>query len=228
MVAVALEHAAFHGAATSVATELATRLGCERVSIGLRHGSHVRVRALSHSAEFGKDTNLVRAIGAAMDEALARLKQATSGSQSVMLERALADLLTQPGIEAGYRQMRASLAALGADCDLLFTPHLLPIDRGILSTITVPLTRPLDDALAPFRAMYANEPFVELTTDLPALADVQHRNVVRIGARIPTGVRTPTLLVFSAIDNLVKGAAGQAIQNANLMLGLDETAGLMR
>ena len=125
-------------------------------------------------------------------------------------------------------EMRASLAALGADCDLLFTPHLLPIDRGILSTITVPLTRPIDDALAPFRDSYANEPFVELTDDLPALADVQHRNVVRIGARIPSGVRTPTLLVFSAIDNLVKGAAGQAIQNANLMLGLDETAGLMR
>ena len=70
-------------------------------------------------------------------------------------------------------EMRASLAALGADCDLLFTPHLLPIDRGILSTITVPLVRPIDDALAPFRDMYANEPFVELTTDLPALADVQ-------------------------------------------------------
>jgi N-acetyl-gamma-glutamyl-phosphate reductase len=125
-------------------------------------------------------------------------------------------------------EMRASLAALGADCDLLFTPHLLPIDRGILSTITVPLTRPLDEALAPYRELYANEPFVELTDDLPALADVQHRNVVRIGARIPSGVRTPTLLVFSAIDNLVKGAAGQAIQNANLMLGFDETAGLMR
>ena len=125
-------------------------------------------------------------------------------------------------------EMRASLAALGADCDLLFTPHLLPIDRGILSTITVPLTRPIDEALAPYRDLYANEPFVELTDELPALADVQHRNVVRIGARIPSGVRTPTLLVFSAIDNLVKGAAGQAIQNANLMLGFDETAGLMR
>jgi N-acetyl-gamma-glutamyl-phosphate reductase len=125
-------------------------------------------------------------------------------------------------------EMRASLQRLGADCDLLFTPHLLPVDRGILSTITVPLTRPLDDALAPFRDAYANEPFVELTNDLPSLADVQHRNVVRIGARMPTGVRTPTLLVFSAIDNLVKGAAGQAIQNANLMFGLSETAGLQQ
>lgn len=123
-------------------------------------------------------------------------------------------------------EMRASLAQLGADCDLLFTPHLLPVDRGILSTITVPLSRPLDDALAPYRAAYAHEPFVELTTGLPALADVQHRNVVRLGAVLPMGMRQPTLLVFSAIDNLVKGAAGQAVQNANLMLGLDETAGL--
>jgi N-acetyl-gamma-glutamyl-phosphate reductase len=125
-------------------------------------------------------------------------------------------------------EMRASMTRLGADCDLLFTPHLLPVDRGILATITVPLAHAIDDALAPFRAMYAHEPFVEITRDLPTLADVQHRNVVRIGARIPTGMRTPTLLVFSAIDNLVKGAAGQAIQNANLMFGLDETAGLQQ
>jgi N-acetyl-gamma-glutamyl-phosphate reductase len=125
-------------------------------------------------------------------------------------------------------EMRATLQAMGADCDLLFTPHLLPVDRGILSTITVPLTRPLTDALEPFRAMYDGEPFVELTEELPALADVAHRNVVRIGARVPEGMRSPTLLVFSAIDNLVKGAAGQAVQNANLMLGLDEALGLPR
>ena len=123
-------------------------------------------------------------------------------------------------------EMRAAMGALGTDCDLLFTPHLLPVDRGILSTISVPLTRMLDDPLAPYREAYQSEPFVELTSELPSLADVRHRNVVRIGARIPTGVRTPTLLVFSAIDNLVKGAAGQAIQNANLMCGLDEVSGL--
>lgn len=125
-------------------------------------------------------------------------------------------------------EMRDTLGRLGADCDLLFTPHLLPVDRGILSTITVPLARPLADALEPYRAAYAHEPFVELTTALPALADVQHRNVVRIGAVLPSGMRQPTLLVFSAIDNLVKGAAGQAVQNANLMLGLPETAGLQQ
>lgn len=123
-------------------------------------------------------------------------------------------------------EMRDTMTRLGADCDLLFTPHLLPVERGILATITVPLSRPLDDALAPFEAAYLNEPFVELTRDLPSLTDVAHRNVVRIGARIPTGVRTPTLLVFSAIDNLMKGAAGQAVQNANLMYGFDESAGL--
>ena len=123
-------------------------------------------------------------------------------------------------------EMRATMNELGADCDLLFTPHLLPIDRGILSTITVPLSRTLTDPLAPFRELFGNEPFVELTGDLPSTADVAHRNVVRIAARVPEGVRTPTLLVFSAIDNLVKGAAGQALQNANLMLGLDERAGL--
>lgn len=123
-------------------------------------------------------------------------------------------------------EMRATLSELGADCDLLFTPHLLPIDRGILSTITVPLSRPITDALAPFRDAYRGEPFIEVTPDLPGTADVAHRNVVRLSARVPDGMRSPHLLVFSAIDNLVKGAAGQAMQNANLMLGLDERAGL--
>jgi N-acetyl-gamma-glutamyl-phosphate reductase len=129
-------------------------------------------------------------------------------------------------------EMRAAMTAMGADSDLLFTPHLLPVDRGILSTITVPLSHPLTDPLAPFRDAYANgsqaEPFIEISTALPALRDVQRRNVVRLHAVLPTGLRHPTMLVFSAIDNLVKGAAGQAIQNANLMLGLSETAGLPR
>jgi N-acetyl-gamma-glutamyl-phosphate reductase len=125
-------------------------------------------------------------------------------------------------------EMTDSLARLGGDLDLLFTPHLLPVDRGILSTITVPLAAPLDDPLAVLRSAYANEPFVEVTDALPALADVVHRNVVRVSAVMVQQVRTPTLLLFAAIDNLVKGAAGQAVQNANLMLGLEETAGLPR
>jgi N-acetyl-gamma-glutamyl-phosphate reductase len=67
---------------------------------------------------------------------------------------------------------------------------------------------------------------VELTNDLPSIRDVVRRNVVRIAVRQVSGLRQPTLLIFSAIDNLVKGAAGQAIQNANLALGLAEPMGL--
>ncbi len=127
-------------------------------------------------------------------------------------------------------EMRATLHELGADADLLFTPHLLPVARGILATMTVPLTKELqagDDVLAPWKSRYANEPFIELVDTPPELRHVVNRNVVRIAAMPVAHVRTPTLLVFSAIDNLMKGAAGQAVQNANLMLGLDETMGLL-
>jgi len=124
------------------------------------------------------------------------------------------------------KEMTATLRTLGADADLVFTPHLLPVARGILSTITVPLTATLDDPLAIYRGAYAGEAFIEIAEQQPTLHDVVQRNVVRIAATMIQGTRTPTLLVTSAIDNLVKGAAGQALQNANLMLGLDETMGL--
>jgi N-acetyl-gamma-glutamyl-phosphate reductase len=123
-------------------------------------------------------------------------------------------------------EMRALLGELNTDADLLFTPHLLPAARGILATMTVPLTRDLVNPLAPWTARYAHEPFIELVNEPPELRHVVRRNVVRIAVMPVAGIRTPTLLVFSAIDNLVKGAAGQAIQNANLMLGLDEASGL--
>jgi N-acetyl-gamma-glutamyl-phosphate reductase len=129
-------------------------------------------------------------------------------------------------------EMRAGLAALGADVDLVFTPHLLPAARGILATITVPLAAELDgDPAALWRDAYAGEPFVEVagpSEPMPTLRDVRHRNVVRVAARPVDGLRAPALLVTAAIDNLTKGAAGQAVQNANLMLGLDEAAGLPR
>jgi len=69
LLATCLGHRRFQGAATALATDIATRLACERVSIGFVHGRHIRVQALSHSAQFGKQSNLIRAIGAAMDEA---------------------------------------------------------------------------------------------------------------------------------------------------------------
>jgi N-acetyl-gamma-glutamyl-phosphate reductase len=123
-------------------------------------------------------------------------------------------------------EMRATLTTLGADADLVFTPHLLPVARGILSTITVPLAAPLPDALDFFRAAYAGEPFIEISEEQPTLRDVVHRNVVRLAATMIAGTRRPTLLVTSALDNLMKGAAGQAVQNANLMCGIDECLGL--
>lgn len=123
-------------------------------------------------------------------------------------------------------EMRATLKTMGGDADLVFTPHLLPVARGILATITLPLVEPLDDPVGFFRHAYAGEPFVEIADEQPTLREVIHRNVVRVSAVMLAGTRQPTLLVTSAIDNLVKGAAGQAVQNANLMCGIDECAGL--
>lgn len=123
-------------------------------------------------------------------------------------------------------EMRALVRDTGADVDLLFTPHLLPTARGILATMTVPLARELTNPIEPWRTRYAGERFIELSDTPPELRHVIGRNVVRIAAMSVAHVRTPTLLVFSAIDNLMKGAAGQAVQNANLMLGLDEAMGL--
>jgi N-acetyl-gamma-glutamyl-phosphate reductase len=125
------------------------------------------------------------------------------------------------------KEMTATMSALGAtDVDLVFTPHLLPVARGILSTITVPLAADLIDATEPFLTAYSNERFIEVVGEQPRLSDVVRRNVVRMTATMIAGLRTPTMLVTSAIDNLMKGAAGQAVQNANLMCGIDECLGL--
>jgi N-acetyl-gamma-glutamyl-phosphate reductase len=123
-------------------------------------------------------------------------------------------------------EMRAVIAELGADNDLLFVPHLLPVARGILATITVPVTEHISKPLEIWQNAYSNEPFVEVTAETPSLRDVVRRNVVRISCTVAKGIRQPTLIVIAAIDNLVKGAAGQAVQNANIMLGMDETLGL--
>lgn len=124
-------------------------------------------------------------------------------------------------------EMRAMLGRMGTRSDLIFTPHLLPVTRGILSTITLELREPLADPMAPWRERYAGEPFVELMGAAPRLRDVAYRNAVQLFAQPLAGTERPMLLLLSAIDNLVKGAAGQAVQNANCMLGLDETAGLL-
>ena len=123
-------------------------------------------------------------------------------------------------------EMRAFVAEEGVNADLIFTPHLLPTARGILATMTVPLTSAIADPLALWHERFHNERFVEIVLTPPETRHVTNRNVVRITAHTLDHVRHPTLLVLSAIDNLMKGAAGQALQNANLMLGLDEAMGL--
>lgn len=124
-------------------------------------------------------------------------------------------------------EMRAVTAELGGKSnDILFTPHLLPVARGILATITVPVKEHSDDSLALWRSCYEGEPFIEIVDEPPALRDVVRRNIVKISVTRAANVRQPTLIIISAIDNLMKGAAGQALQNANVLLGLSEQAGL--
>ena len=112
--------------------------------------------------------------------------------------------------------------------DVLFTPHLAPMTRGLLATC---YARPATDEpmtterlIGELRARYAGEPFVHVTDGLPATSDAYGSNVAHLTARVDH--RTGWAVVIAAIDNLVKGGAGQAIQAANVALGLPETAGL--
>ncbi|HHX73417.1 MAG TPA: N-acetyl-gamma-glutamyl-phosphate reductase [Firmicutes bacterium] len=128
-----------------------------------------------------------------------------------------------PEIEQGLA------AAAGRQVTLLFTPHLVPMIRGILSTMYLRLKPGVkeEDIAALYRKVYADEPFIRLlpAPSLPETKDVSGTNFCDIAFRADR--RTGRLIVISAIDNLVKGAAGQAVQNMNIMLGLPETAGLM-
>jgi N-acetyl-gamma-glutamyl-phosphate reductase len=110
---------------------------------------------------------------------------------------------------------------------LIFSPHLLPVERGILSTIYVNFTGPVTlEAIRPyFSQLYSHEPFVCLLPEgeLATLAHVTHSNKCAIGLTMAGN----TLIITSAIDNLVKGAAGQAVQNMNVVFGIEETLGLI-
>ena len=106
---------------------------------------------------------------------------------------------------------------------VLFTPHLLPMNRGILATCYGVAKGPCDP-LEALRAAYADEPFVHVSERPPSTKWTLGSNAVHLTARYDS--RTGRVLAIAALDNLVKGAAGQMIQCANLMLGLEETAGL--
>ena len=119
---------------------------------------------------------------------------------------------------------------LGWDLEnFTFVPHLLPTNRGIISTIYVRLNRPVstDEVAAEYESRYAGRPFVRILggSRLPELRAVTHTNFCDIAWKLTAGGRRA--IIFSAIDNLGKGAAGQALQNFNIMHGLDERLGLL-
>jgi N-acetyl-gamma-glutamyl-phosphate reductase len=109
---------------------------------------------------------------------------------------------------------------------ITFIPHLLPIDQGLLASCYVTTGDGLDRGQVRelFERAYGEEPFVELSSAPPGTRDVRETNRCRIHATVDA--ETGRVLVFAAIDNLWKGAAGQAVQDLNLMLGLPETEGL--
>jgi N-acetyl-gamma-glutamyl-phosphate reductase len=123
-----------------------------------------------------------------------------------------------------HRHTAEMEAGLGAS--LLFTPHLAPMNRGILATCYGMATREMtaSEPLEALRTAYRDEPFVHVTEQPPATKWTLGSNAVQVTARYDP--RTGRVLAIAALDNLVKGAAGQMIQCANLMLSIDETAGL--
>jgi len=116
----------------------------------------------------------------------------------------------------------------GQAVTITFTPHLVPMDRGILSTIYASPTRAVttEELVALYAAAYGSEPFVRALPkgQFPSTAFVRGSNFCDIGVSVDN--RTNRVIVVSAIDNLVKGASGQAIQNMNLLCGFPETQGL--
>lgn len=116
----------------------------------------------------------------------------------------------------------------GENITVDFTPHLLPLDRGILTTIYAKLTKKTDtvSVLNVYKKKYGNEPFVKVLEEgvYPNIKNVRGTNFCQLGVKV--NMRTNTLVIVSAIDNLVKGASGQAVHNMNIMTGIEEEKGL--
>jgi N-acetyl-gamma-glutamyl-phosphate reductase len=132
----------------------------------------------------------------------------------------------------GEIEQELSLAA-GEKVTITFVPHLVPLHRGMLSSISAkiadPLPSPMTDEVAyeVLQEAYGEEPFVEVLSpsELPEARHVANSNRIQIAARVDA--RTHRLLLFSSLDNLGKGNASQAVQAANLAFGLDERLGLI-
>jgi len=116
----------------------------------------------------------------------------------------------------------------GEQVTITFTPHIMPVERGMLSTIYLNLKKNIsaDEVVEMYKKFYAGKSFVRIMDkgSLPGIKDVSGTNYCEISVAVDA--RTKKLIIVSAIDNLVKGASGQAVQNMNIMFGLDETTGL--
>ncbi len=124
----------------------------------------------------------------------------------------------------GHRHSAELEQELPNGASYTFVPHLIPVDQGLLASCYVTTEEPLSDAELRelYEGAYGDEPFIDVATEPPSTADVRETNRCRVHAAL-VGDR---VLAFAAIDNLWKGAAGQAVQDLNLMLGLPETEGL--
>ena len=117
-----------------------------------------------------------------------------------------------------------------SDINVVFTPHLLPINRGILSTIYLEVNEKWKESLTEekiyeiYNDFYKNEYFIRVTENLPEIKNVKNSNICEIGVCYDS--KTGNIIVISAIDNLVKGAGGQAVQSMNIMFELEENMGL--
>jgi N-acetyl-gamma-glutamyl-phosphate reductase len=122
-------------------------------------------------------------------------------------------------------EIEQELASLGSELLVTFTPHLVPLDQGELVSCYVSLNGGDGlDLSALYEDAYGDEPFVELTDAPPGVRDVRETNICRIS--VHRDERTGRVIVFSALDNLWKGAASQAVQNLNLMFGRPEGEGI--
>jgi len=144
-----------------------------------------------------------------------------------------------PGIHRHQTEIEQTLRTIkGSPVNVLFVPHLLPVDRGILESIYLD---PADDDVTEaelyeaFHDAYAEAPFVRVRKELPNIKWVRDSNYCDIAVRLVHAGGEPgadndgiarKVIVFTAEDNMIKGASGQAVQNMNLMFGLDQTAGL--
>jgi N-acetyl-gamma-glutamyl-phosphate reductase len=164
------------------------------------------------------------------------IADAKSGVSGAGRKAEVATLLCEAGDSfkaygvAGHRhlpEIKQGLATMsGASVGLTFVPHLLPMIRGIHATLYARLTADVSDIQALYEQTYQNEAFVDVLPagSHPETRSVRGANMCRMAVHRPQGGNT--VVILSVIDNLVKGAAGQAVQNMNIMCGLPETTGL--